>query len=264
MKIVALLVLAVSLVVGIIGAVTAYSPRLDGDVAGLHLNAPAGMRAAPATSVAPATSPSTVPSPAPAGPAPIAQRGAELTPELLAELRRSGEQRVRVREFALSRWTGAWLFLIGCAGLLGGGLFLRHQLRRTPTDEPSGRVAGHPDPAATLAAMRREVASLLEASDVAHSPDLNRQIIDRIGHVQLNLMPAFIDARPRLVAAFGMAGYARLMDAYAAAERAINRAWSAAADDDRPEAIASLQRGLALLDESARRLPQVATVQPVG
>ena len=191
----------------------------------------------------------TIPMPAPA---PIAQRGAEITPELVAELRQSGERRVRVREFALARWTGVWLFLLGCAGLLAGGLFLRQQARRAAAHEPTGGASGAVDPAQTLAAMRREVASLLEAD----GDDLNRRVIDRIGHLQLNLMPAFIDARPRLVTAFGMAGYARLMDAYAAAERALNRAWSAAADADRAEAIASLQRGLALLDESARRLPR--------
>ena len=68
MKIAALLVLAVSMVVGVIGAVTAYSPRLDDGVVGLHLNAPAGLRA-------PATAPSTAPSSAPTEPGPIAQRG---------------------------------------------------------------------------------------------------------------------------------------------------------------------------------------------
>jgi hypothetical protein len=52
-----------------------------------------------------------------------------------------------------------------------------------------------------------------------------------------------------------MGGYARLMDVYAAAERAMNRAWSAAADNDETEAVASLERALVLLDESAKRLP---------
>ena len=45
MRIVAMVIVAVSLVVAIIGALTAYVPRLDEQaVAGLHLNAPAGSR----------------------------------------------------------------------------------------------------------------------------------------------------------------------------------------------------------------------------
>src|SRR5690606_22380442 len=88
-----------------------------------------------------------------------------------------------------------------------------------------------------------------------HRPTLNALIVERIGALQKTQMPAFIDLRPKLISAFGMAGYARLMDAYAAAERQLNRAWSAAADEHEPEAVASLQRALPLLDETARRLP---------
>ena len=49
MKLLAYLVITASLLVGVIGAVTAYSPRIDAPdaparLAGLHLNAPAGVR----------------------------------------------------------------------------------------------------------------------------------------------------------------------------------------------------------------------------
>ena len=89
-----------------------------------------------------------------------------------------------------------------------------------------------------------------------HRPAVDQLIVDRIGALQKTLLPAFIDARARIVSIGGMAGYARLMDVYAAAERQLNRAWSAAADGHEIEAVASLERAVALLDESANRLPR--------
>jgi hypothetical protein len=257
-RIVAYLVLAASLVIGFIGALTAYVPPLDEpSVTGLHLNAPAGAR-----------------SKGQEAPEPIASARTELTPEVVAELKESGVERVRVREFGFGRWTGWWLYLIGAAGLLASGLVLRRKRQvETPTGAfASGNVPA--DPAAILSEMRRRIEGLLGVmpaepvegyAEMAQAPQssgaagggrppLAARVIGEVGQIQATLMPAFIDARPRLVAAFGMGGYARLMDVYAAAERALNRAWSAAADGDEPEAISSLERGLSLLEESARRL----------
>ncbi len=55
-------------------------------------------------------------------------------------------------------------------------------------------------------------------------------IVERLGEIQKTHLAAFVDARPRLVAKLGLGGYAELMDRFAAAERQLNRAWSAAAD----------------------------------
>jgi hypothetical protein len=259
LRICAYLVLAASLVVGFIGALTAYVPPLDDpSVTGLHLNAPAGDK-----------------SKGKGAPEPIAATRTELTPELVAELQTSGVERVRVREFAVNRWTGWWLYLIGAIGLLASGLVLRRQ-RQVEAAEGAFASPNVPsDPAQILAEMRRRIEGLLgvmpaeplesygtmadadpSLRPAGHGrPPLATRVIKEVGEIQATLMPAFIDARPRLVAAFGMAGYARLMDVYAAAERALNRAWSAAADADEAEAIQSLERGLSLLKESAQRLP---------
>jgi hypothetical protein len=250
MRIVAMVIVAVSLVVAIIGALTAYVPRLDEQaVAGLHLNAAAGSRPS-----------------AEDGEEPIAEARTELTPEVIAELREADVQRVRVREFSPRRWTGWWLFAVGCAGLLGAGIYLRQSGKTSTAATAFGATTTGPDPAAILASIRQDVAGLLErvsAEPPAQTgvlaydrPGINAMIIDRVGELQRTHLPAFIAARPAIVAAGGMAGYANLMDAYAAGERALNRAWSAAADNDEGEALTSLERAAALLEESANRLPQ--------
>lgn len=253
MKIIAYFVLAASLIVGFIGALTAYIPRVDEQsLVRLHLNAPAGNK-----------------NEGQGTPEPIAAPRTELTTEVIAQLKEAGVERVRVREFAFSRWTGWWLYLIGAAGLLAAGLVLRWQRQVAPTSGAFVAANVPTDPAQIIAEMRRRIEGLLgvlpaepvesfEAmpyAPVSARRSFASSIISEIGEVQLTLMPAFIDARPRLIAAFGMAGYARLMDVYAAAERSMNRAWSAAADSDEAEAIASLERALVLLDEAAARLP---------
>ena len=260
MRFIAYLVLAASLVVGFIGALTAYVPPLEEQsVTGLHLNAPAGDR-----------------NKGQGTPEAIAEARTELTSDVVAELEEGGVKRVRVREFAFSRWTGWWLYAIGAAGLLAAGLMLRYQRQAEPAAGAFAAANVPADPGQILAEMHRRVEALLHGTPtgpvtshgtVAYAPPslavpthgrapLAAHIISEVGEIQALLMPAFIDARPRLVAAFGMAGYARLMDVYAAAERALNRAWSAAADGDEPEAIHSLERGLALLEEASARLPR--------
>lgn len=49
---------------------------------------------------------------------------------------------------------------------------------------------------------------------------------------------------------YGFAGYAQVMTPFAAAERWLNRAWSAASDAHRPEVLASLERAIEHIDEA--------------
>jgi hypothetical protein len=99
-----------------------------------------------------------------------------------------------------------------------------------------------------------ELPSLLllprEVQDRAHL------ILARVGELQKTHMTAFVEARPLLIVRLGLGGYAELMDRYAAAERQINRAWSAAADGVLAEAVSCLERASELLDEAAARLAQ--------
>ena len=79
-------------------------------------------------------------------------------------------------------------------------------------------------------------------------------IVADIGHMQQTHIAAFLNARPELTARLGLGGYARLMDTFAAAERAINRGWSAAADEVESESLVCLDRAAELLAEARGRV----------
>ncbi len=232
------LLVMVSLVAGVFGAATAYLPPLslpDSQLQGLTLNAPAGIRADPAGQ-----------------PQPLAVKNARLTPELLAALRAAGVRRVRVKEFALARWSGAWLFLAGCAGLTLGAGLLRASAKRTLAAAPAKGGAPRQSPEAVLAAMRGAVEAL--RAELPRLPDAEerlRRVLEVLTEVQEKFVPDFAALRPVLTARLGLAGYARLMDRFAAGERQVNRAWSAAADGIEDEVTDCLAQADLLLAEAA-------------
>lgn len=249
MKLVAFLIIAVSMCVGVVGALTAYVPPLslsDSSLENLTLNAPAGNTSSD-----------------PRKPEPIAVKGQQLTPELLATLRAANVKRVKVKEFSFARWPEWWLFTLGCMGL-GGGAMLVRSMRSKALAAAAAAKPGGPSattgaavalsPAQLIDAMRADLESLrgkLLATPAQR--DRLAAIVADIGHMQQTHIAAFLNARPELTARLGLGGYARLMDAFAAAERAINRAWSAAADEVESEANACLDRAAALLEEAKGR-----------
>lgn len=247
MKLVAFLIIAVSMCVGVIGAVTAYLPPLslaDSSLVGLTLNAPAGNASTD-----------------PRAPRPIAKKGDTLTAELLATLRAANVQRVKVKEFSLARWPEWWLFVLGCAGLAGGAALVRSMRAKalaaassTHGPRPAG-AAAKLGPAELLDAMRADLDTLRgKLHATPGQRDRLAAIVADIGHMQQTHVEAFLNARPQLTARLGLGGYARLMDAFAAAERAINRAWSAAADEVEAEALACIDRAAVLLAEARARV----------
>lgn len=247
MKLVAFLIIAVSMCVGVVGAITAYLPPLslpDSSLENLTLNAPAGNASAD-----------------PRKPRPIARKDQQLTPELLATLRAAGVKRVKVKEFSLARWPEWWLFTLGCIGL-GGGAAMVRSMRRKALAAAAAAQGPRPDgdaakltPAQLLDAMREDLETLrgkLRATPAQR--DRLAAIVADIGHMQQTHIAAFINSRPEITARLGLGGYARLMDAFAAAERAINRAWSAAADEVENEAMVCLDRAAQLLAEARTRV----------
>jgi hypothetical protein len=239
------ILLAVSLIVAVIGAVTAYVPRTDMPdqrLIGLHLNAPAlGADGRVVLSKPPEPKEGEEPQ--------------SLTAEQLQAARDAGIQRIRVKQFALDRWTGMWLFLVGSTGLVASAVLKRVTRRPTVTQGMPGAAPAELSPDAALDAIIGTVQELQRRLSTLDAPEERlRLILAQLDAVQRTTAPAFIAARPELVMRLGLAGYAQLMDSFAAAERAINRAWSAAADNHEPEARQSLDRAAPLLAEAKAKM----------
>ena len=248
------LLIAASLVAGALASTTAYVPRLTADDAALaagdgyaHLNAPAGAaRDAAGRFVLDADGQRI----------PLADAGSELTPALQARLRAAGVQRVRVQEFSIRRWQHAWLFGLAVIGLIAGS-----RLVKRATAPPRGR---HPADRRTGA---QDTPQVVLARIVATARDLQRElpglpddaartqaILERVGHVQTELSLQVVEGRDALVAVLGLARFAELMDAFSRLERALNRAWSAAADGALDEALRCIDAAAAHAPEVERRL----------
>jgi hypothetical protein len=240
MKLVSLLLLIVSLSLGTLAASMAYLVSLDlpdAELTTLTLNGPAGT----------ATDSSAEEK------KPLATRGTKLSKHLLAELRSQEVPYVRVKEFAWARWQGRWWFVAAVVGLLGNAVlvYLSNQRERASTlGEEQGNAAS------ALLSLKQLLADLdREASTISDDGLVLRTMLARLGLAQATHLGAFVDARPVLIRQLGLRGFAEVMDRFAATERQINRAWSAAADGVLDEARACLEQARLLLDETIARLP---------
>lgn len=254
MRVLGNLVIAVSLVLGAVAATTAYVPLLTEDDAALatgngyaHLNAPAGVERDAAGQYVLTADGARIP---------LVPAGAELTPDVQARLRAAGVRRVRVEEFSVGRWQHAWLFVLAVVGLVGGSALVKRGARRARARgraENDGPAQGSPQ--AALGEIIRAARDLQrDLPSMSADADRAQAVIERIGRVQAVLALQVVEGRDVLVGALGMAGYAELMDAFSRLERALNRAWSAAADGVLDEALRCIDEAVALAPEVERRL----------
>ncbi len=254
MRTIGYVVIGVSLVLGAVAATTAYVPPLTADDSALaagggyaHLNAPAGVQRDAAGEFVLTAAGARVP---------LVPAGTELTPEVQARLRAAGVRRVRVREFAFGRWQHAWLFALAVAGLVAGSVLVRRHTARAQRSrqvDEERQPQGAPQAALVeIIAAARGLQADLPA--LAADADRARAIIERVGRVQAVLALRVVEGRDALVGTLGMAGYAELMDAFSRLERALNRAWSAAADGVLDEALRCIDEAVALAPEVEDRL----------
>ncbi|MBK7404071.1 MAG: hypothetical protein IPJ41_05430 [Phycisphaerales bacterium] len=250
MRCIAFILIWVSLAAGVIAATTAYVWRLP----------PPGSEGQLQIGVAPDESPIYAVLAADAGRrtdgAPVARSDAALTPELVTELRAAGVQRVRVKTFQISRWTHFPQFLVACVGLLAGAILTRLSAARAASLAEAAQDAGDAlGPDAALAALQQVTNALIADIPALGGPQaVCLAIADRIGVATRDLVPLIVDARGRLVARMGLGAYAGFMDVFAAGERNLNRAWSAASDGAEAEAVEALERASERLVVAQARL----------
>lgn len=197
-------------------------------------------------------------------PLPLARKRDKLTAPLLKELRlqaeiqdpRFGQRYVVVQEFSLERWESKWAFLGGTVLLLAGALLARAARKRATATVGTHREG--PNPAAALSELESQLRNLLVEAKSMSEEEALRRIVERLGDLQRTCMQTFIDAREDLIARYGLASFADLMDHYAASDRQINRSWSAAADGYLEEALECLEEATHLVAETSERLKQIA------
>lgn len=246
MRLLAFILITISLTAGAIAATTAYVPRLD-----------AAARAVEAgdtvTLGAPAGRTETADGAGEAAASPIVKGGVALTPELVERLRTAGVTRVRVKEFSFARWPLAWLFGLSVVGLLAGAALVRvDRARRVAAERASTTEEGVQvqSPAGAIAAIRAELSSLHTALAETTDPHQRQHLVtERAGDIQGTHIDSFLAARDRLIGRHGLAGFAQIMDRFSAMERQINRAWSAAADGVVEESADCIGQALRLVDD---------------
>ena len=237
MKIIASIILTIALSLGTLAAATAYTVSLDTpdeQLVGQTLKFGAGKNA---------------------DDGPIIDSDTTLTEADLVTLRDAGVEHIHVKEFRFGLWRQSWVFGLSMVGLVGGAMMLRVDAKRklrAADNDPHGTSLS---PNAAISQARAAVDELrADLSAMATDQDRLEAILERIGDVQRVQITAFVGAREKLVGRFGLAGYARVMDRFAAAERQVNRAWSAAADHELQESVVCLDRGSDLFGEVERLL----------
>lgn len=229
------LLMIVGLLAAVTGSLTTYWTPLslsDERLLDLTLNSPAGGK----------------------GGKPLAKKGEKLTPDLLEKLREDNVAGVRVKEFDIRRWPYAWLFGVGAVILLTGSLMVRTANRKAlEAASRTGAVDGVP-PEESLDAALDKLRKLRDALQGLPETARLPLIVARLGELQETHLAAFVGARDLLISRLGMGGYARLMDRFAAGERQVNRAWSAAVDGVEDEARDCIGDAEQLLSEARDRL----------
>ena len=182
-----------------------------------------------------------------------ADRETEVTAERLAAWREQGVRNVRVKEFLFWPWRGRWWFKLSLSGLLLGAALTRWHAKADKAAKADADQ--HATPEAALAAIQAVLKQLL-----ADLPDLEKRgtalstIVERLDDLQKTEMPAFVEGRSAMISSLGMAGLAAVMNSYAAAERQINRTWSAAADGAYEEAVVCLHEADVLIDQTQKKM----------
>jgi hypothetical protein len=265
MKLIGNLLLVVCLITGCLSAATAYlTPAEAASAEGVVLSEPAGAEAPSDAEIAELRAAYE------AGeitaetlvrqleePEPVVPAGAVLDEQALAEIRAENIEFVETKSFSITSWPYGWVFGLSAVGLLAGSLLVRFGAKREIAAEGIAPERDAQLPKAD-ASPQQIVETIGDALETLHrelpnmSSDQERlkAIITRAGALQKDAIPRFIESRPKIVASVGLGRYAEIMDYFAAMERKINRAWSAAADGHLPESQASL-------DDAVEKVPAV-------
>ncbi len=245
MKLIVQLLMVISLATGALAASTAYHVSLDlrdEQLEKLTLNDDVGLRVTPDGEREP-----------------LIKKDSRLTPENIALLRDEGVAFARVKEFSLDRWPGSLVFLVSVIVMAGSALSMRRMSRSAMGVSGSGRPESSPAECLNSACQAvNELSDKVGAAD--DEPTRLRLIVVELASVGQNQMTAFVEARSQLTGELGLGKTAEIMDRFAAAERQVNRAWSAAADAHMEEAAGCLDTAKQLLADTRELLGRLQSL----
>ncbi|REJ70712.1 MAG: hypothetical protein DWQ31_00175 [Planctomycetota bacterium] len=264
------MIVAIALTVGVLAAAMAYQISLDlpnDDYEGLVLTAAAGLL----------LDESGEPELDEKGrPSPVLEVGDPLTPENLDVLRTNRDAladnppaiagyriptgKIRVQKFSFARWGQKWTFAAAVIGmLLGAGLVRASASRQAVAHRESGKSE---DLLAALSAAQVQLGELLEQSSAA--ADRHAQmphVVARLSEVGVDLQANFVEHLAVLRSLLATGTMAEVMEAYAVAERSLNRARSTAVDNDPRESLASLAAAAAQMGDARDRLAKALAAE---
>ncbi len=175
-----------------------------------------------------------------------------VTAEQVSDLATAGVAYVRTKEFSWPYW---WVFAVSAVGLGAGSLLVRVATKREQQTDTSASDSKTVSPDESIANLIEAAESLRDELAATTDPaERQRLLLTRLNEMQRTDVEAFVDARLALTTRLGLGRYAEIMDRFAAAERQINRAWSAAADAALDEALDCITRVPMLLLEVREKL----------
>ena len=186
---------------------------------------------------------------------PLVQKGTQLSTEIVAQLQAANVKRVQVKEFAWSRWSGRYWFIVASGGLIVGAVMLRRGHAADATASQKLRVTADGEDTHLSQVVEQLDALISDATDSQALLPL-ADIVTRIEQIQLGPLASFIESLPQLVSRLGVGRYAQVMDRFAAGERLLNRSWSAAVDGADEECRDSLRQSREALGKAAEMLKQ--------
>ena len=145
-----------------------------------------------------------------------------------------------------------WFAYSIAAAVCFAGVVLLHLSRNTATQKSEKSAASLNEISYALDRAIENTQQLAsESSKLAPS-----KIVERIDNVLADDLRTFADGRNSMISEYNLTVFADVMSSFAAGERAINRAWSAAADGYIDEATDCLQRGHTMLSTARTELKQ--------
>jgi hypothetical protein len=169
----------------------------------------------------------------------IAAAEAAIEPGVDAQLRAPTPPGERVEAWATE--SGA-PFFVGLFLVLVGAVLGRKAVKKEALGDSKKGGAPAVDFGALLAELLADVQALAAGMDATAAPqpaDLDRVKV-AIEALQLEKFAPLVEARTKLQARYGLAGYAEVFGPFSGGERRVNRAWSALVDLHWPEAHDSL------------------------